>query len=107
MNCCDDNGKFVCGVGNDAPPQKSARSCDELALCQRRVPRCTGCIEGLQFTSNGIRFAPGQIDAYKAPFLGTPAQRRERVRLLKFGALWVVVFGLSGFAAGLIAGWLP
>lgn len=108
MNCCDDNGKCVCGVGTQ---QGVARTCDELGLCQwsvkRAGARCPGCIEGLQLTSEGIRLAPGATEGYRAPFLGTPAQRRELVRLLKFGALWVVVFGLSGYAAALIAGWLP
>lgn len=115
MNCCDDNGKCVCAAATASRQQtadSTQRTCDELGLCQwdakrNSGARCAGCIAGLQLTSSGIQFAPGEIEAYRAPFLGTKAQRRELLRLLNLGALWVLVFEVCGLAVGLIAGAHP
>lgn len=38
MNCCDSFGN--CTRGPDCPARPS---CDELAVCQSREPRCEGC----------------------------------------------------------------
>lgn len=80
MNCCDANGKCTGGLG-----------------CAARSTAKDGA----------LRFAPGQIDAYRRPLLGTPAQRRELGRwvlvLAGFGAVAVV----AAFAVGVIAGRLP
>lgn len=97
MNCCADNGRCTCSTG-------TPRSCDELGLCQRRKPRCEGCIEGLQLTTEGIRFAPGAVEGYRAPVFGSPAQRRELMRWLKPALAFTTVVGLCGLAAGVIAG---
>lgn len=103
MNCCDDNGRCTCSTGTPR------RSCDELAACQSRTPRCDGCKVPADTGQAGhsLMFAPGILEGYRTPFFGTPVQRRELVRLLKFGALWMAVFSLSGFAAVLIAGVWP
>jgi hypothetical protein len=103
MNCCDDNGKCTGGNGCAA---RTVRSCDELAVCQQREPRCDGCISGMQLTSQGIRFAPGAVEKYRAPFFGSPAQRRELLRWLKPSLAFTAAVILAGLAAGLIAGWL-
>jgi hypothetical protein len=100
MNCCDANGRCTCSTG-------TPRTCDELGVCQGLTPPCTYADGKTVACPTPLHLAPGAVEGYRAPFLGTPAQRRELVRLLKFGALWMVVFGLSGFAAGLIAGWQP
>ncbi|MGS5088259.1 hypothetical protein ACVC7V_17390 [Hydrogenophaga sp. A37] len=101
MNCCDDNGKCTGGAGCAA---RTVRSCDELGVCQHKRPRCEGCTVGLQLTSEGIRFAPGEIEHYRTPFLGTPAQRRELARWSKQAAALLVVVGLASLAVGVIAG---
>jgi hypothetical protein len=104
MNCCDDNGKCTGGAGCAA---RTVRSCDELGLCQHKRPRCDGCTVGLQLTSEGIRFAPGEIEHYRTPFLGTPAQRRDLKRWLLPSLAFTVTVALCGLAAGVIAGrWL-
>lgn len=97
MNCCDDNGKCTCSTG-------TPRSCDEQAVCQRREPRCEGCLEGASLTSEGIRFAPGTVEGYRAPFFGSLAQRRELMRWLRPALTFTAVVALCGLAAGVIAG---
>lgn len=106
MNCCNDFGRCNCGNGVCAPIKASrpATLCDERMVCQSLSPRCPGCTSGLQLTQAGIRLAPGVVEGYKAPFLGSPAQRRELVRQAKRAAVWVVILTLVAFAAGLSAG---
>lgn len=110
MNCCNDYGQ--CNCSNGAPSERKAhlRSCDELGVCQERVSRCGGCLTKVDTTdmtatiAHGHAFAPGAVEAYKAPLFGNAAQRREWLRIVKAAAWWIGFCGLSGLAAGLIAG---
>lgn len=78
MNCCNANGE--CTGGRNCPGRESQPQ---------------------------LRFAPGTVESYRRPWLGTPLQRRELVRwvgrLAGFGAVVV----LAAFAAGVIAGRWP
>jgi hypothetical protein len=62
------------------------------------------CDDNGKCTNEGIRFAPGEIEAYRTPFFGTPAQRRELARWLVPSLLFSAVIGLVGLVVGLIAG---
>jgi hypothetical protein len=107
MNCCADAGN--CKDGSDCAA-RTERSCDELGVCQERYPRCGGCLVrhdtagmGNAF-AHGPQLAPGVVEGYRVPFLGTPAQRRELLRFAKSAAWWITWCGLAGLAAGLISG---
>lgn len=58
-------------------------------------------------THGHFAFAPGAIERHKASLLGTPQQRRELVRWVKGGALWIACSGVAALAAGVIVGVLP
>ena len=77
MNCCDDYSK------------------------------CTGGRNCAGRDSQPLRFAPGAVESYRRPLLGTPLQRRELVRSLRRLAGWGAVMVAAAFAAGVIAGRLP
>jgi len=107
MNCCDANGKCTGGDGCAA----HRRSCEELGVCQGRTPPCTyadgktiACPNPAPIRPAQLRLAPGIVEGFKVSFLGTPAQRRELGRFAKSAAWWLLVCGLTGFAAGLVSG---
>ena len=83
---------------------KQGRSCDELGMCQQRKPACNGCTVP---TPAPLTLAPGVLEGYRIPKLGTPAQRRELVRVFKSAAIWLAVLGTSALAAGYLSGRLP
>lgn len=108
MNCCDDNGRCTGGKGCVA---RSGRSCDELGVCQERRPACGGCITRhdtgpMMETAfaHGPLLAPGAVEGYRIPLLGSRRQRRELKRWLEVAALLGAGLGLVGFVAGLVAG---
>lgn len=81
MNCCDDNGKCVCGNGGATP-------------CPHKTP---------------LRLAPGVID-FGHPTWGeyvAQERRRELVRMAKAIGWWLGFCVLAGLAAGLVSGVLP
>ena len=84
-----------------------SRSCDDLGVCQHKAPRCEGCISSLQLTQDGIRFAPGALEAYRPGPLGTPAQRRELLRWARQLLAWGAVMVACGLLAGVVTGRLP
>lgn len=100
MNCCDDNGKCTCSNGGETP----RRSCDELAVCQDRTPPCASCTP-----KTPLRLAPGVID-FGHPTWGeyvSQERRRELLRWLKGGLMFLAVAVLGALAVGLIVGKLP
>lgn len=93
MSCTDHN----------TPTGTRILSCNELGLCQRQFgkPPCIGCtVEN----DEPLRLAPGVLEGYRVPHLGTAAQRRELVRWLVPALLFTGVVGMAGLAVGLIAG---
>ena len=76
----------------------SHQTCKELGVCKCPLPECQ------DNTARPLRFAPGVVQGYRAPALGTPAQRRELARWLVPALLFTSGVGLAGLAAGLIAG---
>ena len=114
MNCCNDHDQFACAAGKPAAVARASRyTCDELGVCQERVSRCGGCFTKVDTAgmtasiAHGHAFAPGAVEAYKAPLFGSPSQRRQMVRAIKAAALWMAVCGAAGFAAGVVAGVWP
>lgn len=111
MNCCDSAGNCTNGPGCAT---RTVRSCDELGVCQERHQRCGGCLVQHDTAAMRARFAtgpqlhghlaPGVVEGYRVPLLGTPAQRRELARIVKGGLWWAIWCGLAGLAVGLIAG---
>lgn len=103
MNCCDASGACKEGVGCAA----RQRSCEELGVCQGRIPPCTyadGKTIACPNPATALNLAPGSVEGFKVGFLGTPAQRRELGRFAKGAGLWLLACGLTGFAAGLVSG---
>ena len=76
----------------------SHHTCKELGVCKCPTPQCQ------DQTARPLRFAPGVIEVHRVGLLGSPAQRRELLRLAKASAWWLTWCGLAGLAAGLIVG---
>ncbi|OGB19461.1 MAG: hypothetical protein A2W72_01490 [Burkholderiales bacterium RIFCSPLOWO2_12_67_14] len=72
--------------------------CNEKGEC-RNGPGCAA-----RSSAQPIVFAPGVIEVHRVGLLGSPAQRRELLRLAKASAWWLTWCGLAGLAAGLIVG---
>lgn len=85
----------------------TGRSCNEMGLCQHRKPACPGCTAQRPALRPVLRLAPGVLDAYRVPRLGTRVQRRELLRWVLWSAVWAGVSVLAGLALGLIAGARP
>ncbi len=73
------------------------RSCDALGLCQSKTPPCSGC--------RPLMLAPGVLEAYRPPFLGSAQQRRELLRWARWCALLGATAAAVGLLAGLWSGW--
>jgi hypothetical protein len=115
MNCCNDFGQCTCGMGEPpAAPTAQQRSCDALGVCQQRFPACGGCLAShdtarmTERVATGPQprysFAPGVVEGYRAPFLGTAAQRRELKRAGFAVLWWLAGCTLAAFALGLVVG---
>lgn len=76
----------------------SHHTCKDLGVCKCPVPECQ------DNTARPLRFAPGVVEGYRAPALGTPAQRRELVCAFKLGVLAMAAVGLVALAAGWVVG---
>lgn len=113
MNCCNEFGQCTCGMGEPpAAPTAQQRSCDALGVCQQRFPACGGCLAShdtarmTERVATGPQprysFAPGVVEGYRAPFLGTAAQRRELKRWAEVGVLLAAISGLVALLVGLV-----
>lgn len=77
-------------------------SCDQLGVCQRRHPSCTGCAP---FVSSQAAhpFAPGAIEQEPSSLLGDKSQRRYLVKYAVASAALVITVVL---VSGLIGYWM-
>lgn len=100
-----------------AAHRRGVLNCDALGVCQGLLPRCEGCISGLQLTGRGIeptghagaaplQLAPGAVEGYRPGFFGTPAQRRELLRWAREALSVAAAVSTAALLMGLVAGWI-
>lgn len=74
------------------------RSCNERGLCLARWPACEG--RPTEARRPHHPFAPGVVQGYRVPLLGTAQQRRELRRLGAATLWWLAGCTAAAFALG-------
>jgi hypothetical protein len=91
-----------CEQGDKCPVRTGkGYTCFDLGVCAA-PKRPAG--EYLPHPTAPLQLAPGAIECYRVGWLGTPAQRRELVRLVRYCAGWGAVMVAAGWLLGIAAG---